>query len=128
MSTSENTSKNRKLFDEGRDVMILWDLCITSPFAQFLRQSQILILEISDIFLWSSASSVEPLKFSPSLNLNKIEHSAKVSLYKEKTVAVTILSTILSEKMNSNFLIFYLSRFITILPLATSFMLQEYAV
>jgi len=47
------------------------DLCITSPFAQFLRQAQILILEISNIFLW--------LKFSPSLNLNKIEHSAKVS-------------------------------------------------
>jgi len=47
------------------------DLCITSPFAQSLRQSQILMLEISNIFLW--------LKFSPSLNLNKIEHSAKVS-------------------------------------------------
>jgi len=47
------------------------DLCITSPFDQFLRQAQILILEISSIFLW--------LKFSPSLNLNKIEHSAKVS-------------------------------------------------
>jgi len=49
------------------------DLCITSPLAQFLRQSQILILEISNIFLW--------LKFLPSLsacnaqaglNLNKI--------------------------------------------------------
>ncbi|MCD6154034.1 MAG: hypothetical protein J7J07_09045, partial [Syntrophobacterales bacterium] len=34
-------------------------------------QAQILILEISNIFLW--------LKSSPSLNLNKIEHSAKVS-------------------------------------------------
>jgi len=84
------------------------DLCITFPFAQFLRlpvrclsapacaactadrcghaqagtqtgQAQISILEISNIFLWSSASSVEPLKSSPSLNLNKIEHSAKVS-------------------------------------------------
>ena len=32
------------------------DLCITFPFAQFLRQAQLLILEISDIFLWSSAS------------------------------------------------------------------------
>jgi len=47
------------------------DLCTTSPFDQFLRQDQILILEISNIFLW--------LKFLPSLNLNKIEHSAKVS-------------------------------------------------
>jgi len=41
------------------------------PFNQFLRQAQILIIEISNIFLW--------LKFLPSLNLNKIEHSAKVS-------------------------------------------------
>ena len=46
-------------------------ICITLPFVQFLRQAQILILGISNIFLW--------LKFSPSLNLNKIEHSAKVS-------------------------------------------------
>ena len=52
------------------------DLCITSPFAQFLRQAQIIILEISNIFLW--------LKFSPSLKLNKIEHSAKVSKGSEK--------------------------------------------
>jgi len=37
-----------------------------------MRQAQIVILKISNIFLW--------LKFSPSLNLNKIEHSAKVSL------------------------------------------------
>ena len=38
----------------------------TSPFAQSLRQAQILILEIFNIFLW--------LKFSPSLTLDKIEH------------------------------------------------------
>jgi len=38
----------------------------TSPFAQYLRQAQILILEILHVFLW--------LKFSPSLILNKIEH------------------------------------------------------
>ena len=36
------------------------------PFAQYLRQAQILILEILNVFLW--------LKFSPSLILNKIEH------------------------------------------------------
>jgi len=38
----------------------------TSPFAQYLRQAQILILENLNVFLW--------LKFSPSLILNKIEH------------------------------------------------------
>jgi len=38
----------------------------TSPFARSLRQAQILILEISNIFLW--------LKFSPFLTSNKIEH------------------------------------------------------
>ena len=47
------------------------DLCKTPPFAQFLRQAQILILEILNVFLW--------LKLSPSLNLNKIEHFSKVS-------------------------------------------------
>jgi hypothetical protein len=51
--------------------MIRRDLCKTSPFAQFLRQTQILILEILNVFLW--------LKSSPSLNLNKIEHFSKVS-------------------------------------------------
>jgi len=39
------------------------DLCKTPLFAQFLRQSQILILEILNVFLW--------LKFLPFLNLNK---------------------------------------------------------
>ena len=38
----------------------------TSPFAQYLRQAKILILEILNVFLW--------FKFSPSLILNKIEH------------------------------------------------------
>ena len=37
-----------------------------SPFAQSLRQAQILILEILQVFLW--------LKSSPSLTLDKIEH------------------------------------------------------
>ncbi len=44
----------------------------TSPFAQYLRQAQILILEILYVFLW--------LKFSPSLILNKIEHFETASL------------------------------------------------
>jgi hypothetical protein len=47
------------------------DLCKTPPFAQFRRQAQILILEIFNIFL--------RLKFSPSLDLNKIWHFSKVS-------------------------------------------------
>jgi len=47
------------------------DLCKTSPFAQLLRQAQILSLEILNVFL--------RLKFSPSLNLSKIEHFSKVS-------------------------------------------------
>jgi len=38
----------------------------TSPFAQYLRQSQILILEILNVFL--------RLKFASFLILNKIEH------------------------------------------------------
>jgi len=51
--------------------MAFRDLCKTSPFAQFLRQTQILILEILDVCL--------RLKSSSSLNLNKIEHFSKVS-------------------------------------------------
>ena len=52
------------------------DLCKTPLFAQFLRQSQILILEILNVFLW--------FKFSPSLNLNKNEHFSKVSTLQMK--------------------------------------------
>ena len=47
------------------------DLCKTTPFAQSLRQTQILILEILNVLLW--------LKFSPSLTLNEIDHFSKVS-------------------------------------------------
>ncbi len=47
------------------------DLSKTPPFAQSLRQAQILILKILNVFLW--------LKFSPFLVLNKIEHFGKVS-------------------------------------------------
>ena len=50
---------------------LLRDLCKTPPFAQFRRLAQILILEILNVFLW--------LKFSPSLNVNEIEHFSKVS-------------------------------------------------
>ena len=48
------------------------DLCITPPFARLLRQAQILILEILNVFLW--------LKLSPSLYLAKIGRSSKVSV------------------------------------------------
>ena len=46
-------------------------LCKVSPFAQFLRQAQILILKILNVCL--------RLKFSPSLNLTKIEHFSQAS-------------------------------------------------
>ena len=55
----------------GKPPFTYGDLCKTSPFAQFLRQTQILILEILNVCLW--------LKSSSSLNLNKIEHFSKVS-------------------------------------------------
>ncbi len=54
-------------------VVYFRDLCKTPPFAQLLCQAQILILKILRVFLW--------LKFSPSLNLNKIEHFSKVSFF-----------------------------------------------
>jgi len=44
--------------------------------AQYLRQAQILILEILNVFLW--------LKFSPSLILNKIEHFENASIVNKK--------------------------------------------
>ena len=53
------------------DMLMFGDLCKTSPFARLLRQAQISILEIFNIFL--------RLKFSPSLYSNKIEHFSKVS-------------------------------------------------
>ena len=42
-------------------------------FPQSLRQAQILILEILNVFLW--------LKFSPSLILQEISHSRTASYY-----------------------------------------------
>jgi len=57
-------------------VRALRDLCKTPPFARFLRQAQILILEILNVFLW--------LKFSPSLNSNKNLHFSKVSLMRRQ--------------------------------------------
>ena len=56
----------------SRSHLTLRDLCKILPFAQFRCQAQILILEILYVFLW--------VKFSPSLNLNKIERFSKVSL------------------------------------------------
>ncbi|MBU2522549.1 MAG: hypothetical protein KKD50_10045, partial [Proteobacteria bacterium] len=53
-------------------------------FAQFRRQAQILSLEILNVFLH--------LKFSPSLNLNKIEHFSKVSLLEPKLKCFQILN------------------------------------
>jgi hypothetical protein len=58
--------------DEQEVRSYIRDLCKTPPFAQLLRQAQILSLEILNVFLW--------LKFSPSLALNKIEHFSKVSI------------------------------------------------
>jgi len=42
-------------------------------FVQFLRQTQILILKILNVFMW--------LKLSPSLNLGKNKHFSKVSMF-----------------------------------------------
>jgi hypothetical protein len=56
----------------------------TPPFAQFLRQAQILILKILNVFLW--------LKFSPSLDLNKIEHFSKVSMRKHVQIKKALQS------------------------------------
>jgi len=49
----------------------LGDLCKTALFSRFLRQAQIQILKILNIFLW--------LKFSSFLALNKMEHFSRVS-------------------------------------------------
>jgi len=57
---------------EHADISLIGDLCITPPFARLLRQAQILILEIFNVFLW--------LKLSPSLYLAKIGRSSKVSI------------------------------------------------
>jgi hypothetical protein len=54
------------------------DLCKTPPFARFPRQTQILILEILNVFLRLKFSS-SPDDGTCSLNLNEIEHFSKVS-------------------------------------------------
>jgi hypothetical protein len=51
--------------NKADDLVPKRDLWKTSPFAQSLRQTQILILEILNVCLW--------LKFSSSLILDKIE-------------------------------------------------------
>ncbi|MBU4388046.1 MAG: hypothetical protein KKB23_00720, partial [Proteobacteria bacterium] len=58
------------------------------PFAQFRRQTQILSLEILNVFLH--------LKFSPSLNLNKIEHFSKVSF-----IVLPFVIIVLSYSVNA---------------------------
>jgi hypothetical protein len=50
----------------GSDLFISGASFKTFHFAQSLRQDQILILEILNVFLW--------LKFLPSLTLNKLKH------------------------------------------------------
>ena len=75
-------------------VAALRDLCKTFPFAQFLHQSQIVILEILNVFLSTLGNAkhltLGRLKSLPSpgsrsgifdLNLNKIEHYSKVPLF-----------------------------------------------
>ena len=54
--------------------------CKTPLFAQFRCQAPISILEILKVFLW--------LKFSPSLDLNKIEHFSKVLLTKTRRTSL----------------------------------------
>ena len=59
------------------------DLRKTPLFSQFLRQAQILILEILNVFLpalWNAKHiPLGWVRFSPSLNLNKNEYFSKVS-------------------------------------------------
>ena len=60
------------------------DLCKTALFPRFLRQAQISILEIFNIFLW--------LRFSPSLNSNKNYHFSKVSKFYFKSFFTIFLA------------------------------------
>ena len=63
---------------------VLRDLCKTFPFAKFLHRTQIVILEILNVFLpaqWNAKHiSLGRLKLLPSLNFKKIEHFLKVPL------------------------------------------------
>lgn len=63
---------------------VLRDLCKTFPFAKFLRRTQIVILEILDVFLpaqWNAKHiSLGRLKLLSSFNFKKIEHFLKVPL------------------------------------------------
>ena len=59
-----------------------WDLCKKSPFDQFLRHTQILILKILNVWMpVPMCFSSGWLKSSSSSNLNKIEHFSKVSTF-----------------------------------------------
>ncbi|MBE9547743.1 MAG: hypothetical protein IMF10_09680 [Proteobacteria bacterium] len=66
----------------------LRDLFKTPPFDQSLRQIQILILKILNVFL--------RLKSSSSLTLNKIEHFAKVSLRRPSIWTLLLIILLLS--------------------------------
>jgi hypothetical protein len=68
--TADNVQALIKVL-EALDIDLRRDLCITPPFARLLRQAQISILEILNAFL--------RLKVSPSLYLDKIGCSSKVS-------------------------------------------------
>ena len=65
-------------------VASLRDLCKTFHFAQFLRQIQIVIIKILNVFLPALGNAkhltLGRLKSLPSFNLNKIEHYSKVNL------------------------------------------------
>jgi hypothetical protein len=65
-------------------VAALRDFCKTFPFAQFLRQTRIVILEILNVFLpapWNAKHlTLGWLKFLSSLNFNKIRYFSKVPL------------------------------------------------
>ncbi|MBT8370164.1 MAG: hypothetical protein KJO34_04315 [Deltaproteobacteria bacterium] len=70
----------------GCSLFKIRDLCKTPLFTQFLRQAQILILEILNVFLW--------LKFSPSLHLSKNEHFSKVSIQSALRIIKRYLATL----------------------------------
>ena len=55
-----------RAFNRGRELFMNWANFKTSPFAQYLRQAQILILEILNVFLWL----IPPAAGSPSLIFN----------------------------------------------------------
>ena len=79
------------------------DLCKTPLFAQFLRQTQILILEILNVFLRLKLST----SLNLNLNLNKNEHFSKVSQsYVSRLPNVT--GTIVTRTLNSHRIFYHI--------------------